>query len=231
MLGNMKTHEYKPQKYGVKFSPKKIIRDNLKPLSEPTIMFPVTSEFEMELMNGIVFLTDSTKYLYFGMFAEDTVLLPKKNTGFRSEVKIFENGILKDVEKTDKNYCADKVILDNILIQELKQSDIKIEDIYFDFDKSETNSKQSNKIIENIVNIMNQNSDFQLFIYGYTDPKGSDDYNKILSQKRADFIKSELKNKKIDPKRLISIGNGELMKFQNELSDEKSRKVTFILFE
>lgn len=229
LLGNIKTHQYKPEQYGIKFSPKKIIRDNLMPLSEPTIMFPVTSEFEMELMNGIVFLTDSTKYLYFGMFEEDTVLLNKKNTAF--DVKILENDVLKDGKEADKNFCADKVILDNILIQELKQSDLKIEDIYFDFDKSETNSKQSNKIIESIVNIMSQNTDYHLFIYGYTDAKGSYEYNKILSQSRADFIKNELKKRNISINRLISIGNGKFIETKNIEEYEKSRKVSFMFFE
>ena len=227
----MKTHEFKPEKYGVKFSPKKIVREDLKPLSKPTIMFPVTSEFEMESMNGIIYVSDTTKYLYFGMYAEDTILIAKKHTGSGLNVKLFENGVWKNGEKTDENFCADKVILDNISIQELEQSDISIGDIYFDFDKSETQTAQSRKTIQNLANVLNQHVDMQLFIYGYTDPDGSDEYNKILSQKRADFIKIELKKKNIQSDRLISIGNGELMNLQKEISHEKSRKVSFQLFE
>ena len=56
---------------------------------------------------------------------------------------------------------------------------------------------------------MNQNTDLELVVSAFTDCRGTDAYNLILSQKRAAAVVANLESKGIDRRRLIPVGHGE----------------------
>jgi len=64
-------------------------------------------------------------------------------------------------------------------------------------------------ILNNVVDIMKENKEYNLIINGHTDNVGSDESNKILSDKRAAAVKAYLIDKGVAANRLKSFGWGE----------------------
>ena len=67
-------------------------------------------------------------------------------------------------------------------------------------------------------------------ISGHTDDKGSDEYNRKLSDNRAKSVLTYLANKGIDSSRLTSIGFGESQPVIENINDENravNRRVEF----
>jgi outer membrane protein OmpA-like peptidoglycan-associated protein/tetratricopeptide (TPR) repeat protein len=104
--------------------------------------------------------------------------------------------------------------------------------IYFDFNKSEITAASAQQLDE-VVTWMSNAGVYKSVLIGYADPKGSDKYNKRLSERRAKAAAAYLKEKKIDKKRIQKIeGKGELEsslfcpdKACEEAENAKSRKV------
>jgi OOP family OmpA-OmpF porin len=69
--------------------------------------------------------------------------------------------------------------------------------------------KQSNKRLDDIVTILNENPTYKVQIDGHTDAQGKDEYNLDLSNRRAASVKAYLVSKGIAEGRLNSIGYGE----------------------
>jgi OOP family OmpA-OmpF porin len=79
---------------------------------------------------------------------------------------------------------------------------------YFDFDKSSL-------ITENVAELdafadyMQQNKDVRISVTGHTDSMGSDAYNQVLSEKRAQFVADYLISKGVAADRIQTKGMGE----------------------
>ncbi len=69
--------------------------------------------------------------------------------------------------------------------------------------------KQSNKRLDDVVTILNENPTFKVQIDGHTDAQGKDEYNLDLSNRRAASVKAYLVSKGIAESRLASTGYGE----------------------
>jgi OmpA-OmpF porin, OOP family len=69
-------------------------------------------------------------------------------------------------------------------------------------------SSKSNKALDEIVSILNDDKNLKLSIEGHTDNVGKADYNQTLSEKRAASVKQYLVAKGIDDARISSIGYG-----------------------
>lgn len=86
---------------------------------------------------------------------------------------------------------------------------IKLDDqIYFEFNKWDIDPK-SFSLLDDAVIILNQNADVTIELGGHTDSKGSNKYNKKLSQRRVDSVREYLINKGIKASRLTAVGYGE----------------------
>lgn len=83
-----------------------------------------------------------------------------------------------------------------------------LEDIYYDYDKWNLR-EESQKSLDNLLFLLNENPTIIVEIGSHTDSKGSDDYNKKLSQRRAESVLKYLTAKGIDKKRLKAKGYGE----------------------
>ena len=82
-------------------------------------------------------------------------------------------------------------------------------EVLFDFDKA-TIKKNYSKDIDHMVGVMKEHSDLNLTIEGHTDNVGKAEYNKKLSQQRADAVKNYMVKKGgVDANRLKSVGYGQ----------------------
>jgi outer membrane protein OmpA-like peptidoglycan-associated protein len=80
--------------------------------------------------------------------------------------------------------------------------------------------KQSNKRLDDVVSILNENPSFKVQIDGHTDDQGKDEYNLDLSNRRAASVKAYLISKGIAESRLSSMGYGET----KPIADNKTAK-------
>ncbi|MFN8276763.1 MAG: OmpA family protein [Chitinophagales bacterium] len=138
-----------------------------------------------------------------------------------------ENVVIREDEERD-------TITQIFLIDKIVRKKVKIENIYFEFDKSNVVDFYKAKM-DSVVSVMMQNPGYSLEVQGHTDAKGSDDYNNKLSQRRADEAKAYIVSKGVDGARVIAKGYGETMPIaDNELNGEdnpegrwKNRRVEF----
>lgn len=65
------------------------------------------------------------------------------------------------------------------------------------------------KRLDVVIHAVRQNPERTITIAGYTDSKGRADYNRTLSQKRADEVKRYLEGQGVAPSRIASVGRGE----------------------
>jgi len=82
-----------------------------------------------------------------------------------------------------------------------------IKDLHFDFDQADINIKY-NKSLDNIVEILKKNPFLNIEIQGHTDNRGSKQYNKKLSEKRAKAVARYLIKKGIRTARISYVGYG-----------------------
>ncbi len=71
---------------------------------------------------------------------------------------------------------------------------IPLRNVFFDYNKYSL-KPESYPELNRLANFISKNKDLKFEISGHTDNKGSNDYNKQLSQKRADAVKAYLVNK------------------------------------
>ncbi|MFN3404029.1 MAG: OmpA family protein [Cytophagaceae bacterium] len=84
---------------------------------------------------------------------------------------------------------------------------IVLRNIFFDFDKA-TLRPESTAELERLVQLLQSVPNMKIEISGHTDNKGSAEYNKNLSEKRAQAVVNYLAGKGIDAKRLKFAGYG-----------------------
>ena len=83
-----------------------------------------------------------------------------------------------------------------------------LQNIYFDFDKSNIRM-ESQSVLENISEWLNQNSLKQLLIEGHCDERGTNEYNLALGERRSLGVRRYLVGLGISPDRLHTISYGE----------------------
>jgi OmpA-OmpF porin, OOP family len=120
-----------------------------------------------------------------------------------SKEKYNDKTPLISVEKIDEtNWKID--ILNNQAVCLEKKFVLKVENVvtvYFDFDKSEIKERGIEQL-DSIYNVLEANPAYTLQVSGYTDGKGSIEYNKKLSDRRAKSCADYLIQKGIDPARI-----------------------------
>ncbi|MGJ8550065.1 OmpA family protein [Winogradskyella wichelsiae] len=99
--------------------------------------------------------------------------------------------------------------LDLTLRPLIKDDQIVINPIFFDFDKSNIRTDAEYEL-ENIVDVMRKHPEMVIKIESHTDSRGRDKYNLKLSDRRAKSTRDYLLSREINPKRIESaIGFGE----------------------
>jgi len=103
--------------------------------------------------------------------------------------------------------------------------------VTFAFDSSELTSLAKTNL-DKLTQVLVNNPDTNINIYGHTDNKGSDDYNQKLSERRANSVRSYLMSKGISSNRLFALGEGEAMPVASNETEEgraKNRRVEFAI--
>ncbi|MBI4811440.1 MAG: OmpA family protein [Ignavibacteriales bacterium] len=96
----------------------------------------------------------------------------------------------------------------------------------------ETNSSnipnQSEEILNQLYTVLNENIEYKIEICGYTDSIGSEETNRVISQKRADAIMLFLVEKGVNPLRISTEGLGEknpIASNQTEEGRQQNRRI------
>ena len=125
------------------------------------------------------------------------------------EVKVKNFGYFEKIMKISTfNIKESTTLYDTVIIDPIPQKPIPI-NIYYDFDKYNLTDVAKNTIDSTLLIVLQEIPNVQIELSSHTDSKGEDDYNKELSQKRAESVVKYLIKKGIDRKRLIAKGYGE----------------------
>ena len=143
-------------------------------------------------------------------------------TPFVQEVKAGEEKEEKTKKQTEKTE-------DKNTTSTIEQSNIKIRDILssnsITFEKERSAiSQESKKSLDRVIDIISGLDNVMIEIAGYTDAKGGETYNKVLSQKRADAVRLYLIKSGVEEKIVKSVGYGEV-NFIAEPEDSINRRV------
>lgn len=151
-------------------------------------------------------LSDNEGNFMFRLKQASTYALNGKKDGYYSN----------EVEVLTSDYSRDKsLFIDFEMCIDPCGKAIKLDNINFDLDKSDI-LPVSIPDLERIVKLMQDNPNIQVEMSSHTDSQGSDEYNRKLSQRRADATVAYIANQGISIERLIARGAGE-----TELKNEK----------
>ena len=156
--------------------------------------------------------------------AYDSAVLLKRNS-FKSETDIAKN-MKKEMDELIRYFDAEHVIQRN-------DSLVLILNIQFEHDKSEIVDEIDLENLEEIYQVISRNPKLFLLIEGFTDSKGKVEYNKTLSEKRANEARKWLTNKGLGFRKVSSLGKGmadPIASNQSEVGRTKNRRVEFVFY-
>ncbi len=103
--------------------------------------------------------------------------------------------------------------------------------VNFGFDSSNLTS-EAKMNLDKLAEVLRNNPDTNINIYGYTDSKGADSYNLSLSDRRAAAVKSYLISKGVNAAAMFTMGMGEQDPIASNSTDEgraQNRRVEFAI--
>lgn len=198
-----------------------LIDDSGKPISEAKIevTYNETGETQTFDVNG-----DDGKYA-----AVVKVSNPQDVT-----ISVSKEGLAYNAKVVEKEVFVNRKS-SNIQIGNIKTDSIKpgqayqLDEIYFATDSWELN-KRSILLLNGFSLYLKKNPTFRISVNGHTDDIGDDEGNRILSQKRADAVKSYLVDKGVDSEQIEAMGFGETkprVPNTNESNRAKNRRTEF----
>lgn len=99
-----------------------------------------------------------------------------------------------------------------------------LRNIYFDYDRASFKT-HSYSDLNKLESMLRQNPEVKVEISGHTDSYGHWQYNRALSQKRAEAVKDFLTKKGIDPRRIKAVGYGESKPLATNDDEEEGREL------
>lgn len=99
-----------------------------------------------------------------------------------------------------------------------------LRNIYFDFEKASFKTESYGEL-NRLETMMKQNPNLQVEISGHTDKVGTKVYNKRLSLRRANAVRSFLTSKGVDPRRIKTVGYGEDRPIASNDDDKEGREL------
>lgn len=110
---------------------------------------------------------------------------------------------------------------------------VTLGDVLFDVDKAQLNPGGQRNVSQ-LAGFLNQNSDRQVLIEGFTDSTGSAEYNRQLSERRANAVRDALVDEGVDARRIRTRGYGEAYPVaanDSEGSRQLNRRVEVVISE
>ncbi|MBK7668250.1 MAG: PD40 domain-containing protein [Sphingobacteriaceae bacterium] len=163
--------------------------------------------------NAVITITDNETEQIVGIYTANTktgtflfILTPEKNYNitYQADNHLFYSENMEIPKESNYYELKRTVKLDPIVVG----SKIVLNNIFFDFDKA-TLRPLSNVEIKNLVTLMRSNPNLKVEISGHTDSKGNDDYNRKLSEERAQAVVNKLVENGISADRFKAKGYGE----------------------
>ena len=142
-------------------------------------------------------------------------------------------GYLPISENVDlTNQKESKSFINDMIMAPVKEkAEIVLNNVFFAFDSYdllESSKSELNRMVE----VMKDNSQIEVVIIGHTDSTGPEEYNQMLSEKRAQSVVNYLTNNGIKKERLEYLGKGESEPaYPNDTRENraKNRRVNFKL--
>ncbi len=130
-------------------------------------------------------------------------VLKKDNTKAKS-VKVVATKLLNSTNSSDI-----KTFHSNIKKEDIKaNTKFILKNVYFDTDKSRLKS-ESQPALRLLLDFMLKHPNVKIEVSGHTDSHGTDEYNKKLSQRRAEAVKTHLIENGIEDSLVVAVGYGE----------------------
>jgi len=118
----------------------------------------------------------------------------------------------------------------NFNLMRITKDEIVIQNIYYDYDKWDLRDTSKYEL-DKIVLLLSQNPDIKIMINSHTDDRGAVEYNRNLSEKRAESVVKYLITKGIASDRLAAKGWGKsnliVANAATEEEHQKNRRTTF----
>jgi len=166
----------------------------------------IDGQFEFEVNKGMQYVVKVTKDFY---FENENIVA---TAALRPNDEVFSEIFLEQkLEEVDNNSPAPKS-----LEEEGGESlqVIELEYINYNLDKSEI-TPEAATTIDKLIALLKEFPDLEIRIESHTDSRGSDEYNMLLSKKRARAAFDYVVSKGIDPNRLLYQGYGETRLLNN----------------
>ncbi|MBK8722428.1 MAG: OmpA family protein [Saprospiraceae bacterium] len=167
-------------------------------------------------------MDENTEYLLYAF----------KDNYLRKDGRFSTVGIAKDPANPIQKYEVE-LVLDQIF----KNKEIVLDNIYYDFDKSDIR-EDAKPTLNQLANTLKQNPSIKIQLSSHTDCRGNEGYNEELSQRRAQSAVDYLISLGINANRLIAKGYGEsnpavICNCSNctEEEHQKNRRTTFKILE
>ncbi len=134
------------------------------------------------------------------------ILSPGKNYNvtYESDEHLFHSENLVVPDNSDYKEFTKPVELKTLVAG----AKIVLNNVFFDYDKTDVKSPESIAELEKLVKVMENKKIMKIEISGHTDSKGAEDYNKKLSQQRTQSVVDYLTKKGVDGSRMIAKGYG-----------------------
>lgn len=147
------------------------------------------------------------------------------NANFRLSVEkdgyAFINENMSISGSTDEEKSIEKVVT----LRALNVGTSKVlRNIYFDFNQASIKQNSFDELSK-LEKMMARNPGMEIEIAGHTDNIGDAAFNKTLSQRRVDAVKSYLSKKGVDPRRITTMGYGEERPLASNDDEKEGREL------
>lgn len=163
-----------------------------------TSVTPIDGQFEFEVNKGQQYTINVTKEFY-----------------TENEVVIVTASLRPNDEAFSEIFLEQKIEVDNSPAPKIMEEEegealqvIELEYINYELDKSDIRPDAA-ATLDKLIALLKEFPDLEIRIESHTDSRGSDDYNMLLSKKRAKAAFDYVVSKGIDPNRLLYHGYGE----------------------
>lgn len=153
--------------------------------------------------------TASDEFYYFGN--ADTSYITSNRFGSNAEDDVWELINEDQIAQKQAAIAREKEVADSLARAAMLSWEPP--KIYYDFNTDNPNSDYS--FLERLATILKENPTVNVEIVGYTDIRGSEEYNDYLSLIRAKFVKKQLIDKGIPEERIQLRGEGKSLAEEN----------------
>jgi peptidoglycan-associated lipoprotein len=155
------------------------------------------------------FVTGNDGQFLFRVYENESYTLIGETDGYLVKRQPYTT-VGKSVPLTSFKELINNVTLDTVLVLDRLAKDVvfRLNNIYFELDKSEIRADAAREL-DKLVELLNDNPEIKIEMSSHTDSIASREYNKGLSQRRAESTVNYLIKKGIDSERLVAKGYGE----------------------